>query len=227
MPTALITGSTRGLGKAIATELVRQNWTVIIDGRRQVTLDAAAVQIGGDVVGVTGDITDPAHRAHLVSAVGISLDLLINNASELGPSPLQTLAQISPDDVARIFDVNVLAPLALTQALLQPLVSRSGVIVNISSDAAVEAYPGWGAYGASKAALDHLSAVLAEENPDLSIYAFDPGDMRTDMHQAAFPGEDISDRPLPETVIPALFRLVDRRPPSGRFRAADLLAEVQ
>lgn len=226
MPTALVTGCTRGLGKAIATELAGQNWTVIIDGRSDAALDSAVSQLGRDVVGIGGDITDPAHRDLLVAAVGDSLDLLVNNASELGPSPLQTLAQISPDDVARIFDVNVLAPLALTQALVQPLISRSGVIVNISSDAAVEAYSGWGAYGASKAALDHLSAVLAEENPDLSIYAFDPGDMRTDMHQAAFPGEDISDRPLPETVVPALVRLIDRRPPSGRFRAADLLAEV-
>lgn len=227
MPTALVTGGTRGLGKAIATELAGQNWRVIIDGRSLAALDAAVSQLGGDVVGIDGDITSPAHRDRLVAAIGDSLDLLVNNASELGPSPLQTLAQISPDDVARIFDVNVLAPLALTQALIQPVISRSGVIVNISSDAAVEAYSGWGAYGASKAALDHLSAVLAEENPDLSIYAFDPGDMRTDMHQAAFPGEDISDRPLPETVVPALVRLIDRRPPSGRLRAADLLAEVK
>ncbi len=227
MPTALVTGGTRGLGKAIATELAGQNWRVIIDGRSLAALDAAVSQLGGDVVGIDGDITSPAHRDRLVAAIGDSLDLLVNNASELGPSPLQTLAQISPDDVARILDVNVLAPLALTQALIQPVISRSGVIVNISSDAAVEAYSGWGAYGASKAALDHLSAVLAEENPDLSIYAFDPGDMRTDMHQAAFPGEDISDRPLPETVVPALVRLIDRRPPSGRLRAADLLAEVK
>ncbi len=227
MPTALITGGTRGLGNAIATELVGQKWRVIIDGRDQSTLEAAVARLGGDVVGVAGDITDAVHRANLVSAVGESLDLLVNNASELGPSPLQTLMRISPGDAARIFDVNVLAPLALTQALVKPLVSAAGVIVNISSDAAVEAYPGWGTYGASKAALDQLSAVLAEENPDLSIYAFDPGDMQTDMHQAAFPGEDISDRPLPETVIPAFVQLIERRPSSGRVRAADLLTEVR
>jgi NAD(P)-dependent dehydrogenase (short-subunit alcohol dehydrogenase family) len=217
MPTALITGGTRGLGNAMATALAARKWRLIIDGRDQTSLD----------VGFAGDVTDPTHRANLVAAVGHNLDLLINNASELGPSPLESLGQISQEHVSRIFDVNVFAPLALTQALLQQLISSSGVIVNISSDAAVEAYSGWGTYGASKAALDQLSAVLAEENPDLSIYAFDPGDMQTDMHQAAFPGEDISDRPLPETVIPTLVRLIERRPASRRLRAADLRAEVK
>ncbi|HEX4726549.1 MAG TPA: SDR family oxidoreductase, partial [Jatrophihabitans sp.] len=149
------------------------------------------------------------------------LDLLVNNASELGPSPLPTLVQLRLESLRQIYETDVLAPLALVQALAPQLRAAGGVIQNVSSDAAVEPYPGWGGYGSAKAALDQLSAVLATEETGLRVYAVDPGDMRTDLHQAAFPGEDISDRPEPATVVPALLRLLDVRPASGRFRAAD------
>ena len=177
-----------------------------------------------DVVTIPGDVTDPAHRADLAAAVGRAggLDALVNNASRLGPSPQPLLRDYPLDELGRVYDTNVLAPLALIQLLTAPLTVAAGTIVNVSSDAAVEAYPGWGGYGSSKAALDQLTAVLAAEEPSLRCYALDPGDMRTDMHQQAFPGEDISDRPEPETVIPALLRLLDERPPSGRYRASDL-----
>jgi NAD(P)-dependent dehydrogenase (short-subunit alcohol dehydrogenase family) len=159
-----------------------------------------------------------------VAAVGRAggLDVLVNNASRLGPSPQPMLRDYPLDELGRVYDTNVIAPLALIQLLTAPLAAAAGMIVNVSSDAAVEAYPGWGGYGSSKAALDQLTAVLAAEEPSLRCYAFDPGDMRTDMHQQAFPGEDISDRPEPETVIPALLRLIDERRPSGRYRASDL-----
>jgi NAD(P)-dependent dehydrogenase (short-subunit alcohol dehydrogenase family) len=174
---------------------------------------------------VPGDVTDPAHRDALAAAVGRlgRLDLLVSNASDLGPSPLPSLADVPLAAARQVLEANVLAPLALVQAFLPRLRASRGTIINLSSDAAVEPYPGWGPYGASKAALDQLTAVLAAEEPELSVYAVDPGDMRTEMHQAAFPGEDISDRPEPESVVPALFRLVTTRPPSGRLRAADLV----
>jgi NAD(P)-dependent dehydrogenase (short-subunit alcohol dehydrogenase family) len=161
------------------------------------------------------------HREALAAAV-TGLDLLINNASDLGPSPLPRLADVPLAAARRVYEVNVLAPLALVQLFLPLLRVAHGAVVNVSSDAAVEAYPGWGAYGSSKAALDQLTSVLAAEEPEVSVYSVDPGDMRTEMHQAAFPGEDISDRPEPETVVPALLRLIATRPPSGRLRAADL-----
>ncbi len=152
------------------------------------------------------------------------LDLLVNNASVLGPSPQPELADYPFDELARVYDVNVFAPLALVQLMLPLLAESAGTIVNVSSDAAVEAYPGWGGYGSAKAALDQLTAVLAVERPSLRAYSFDPGDMRTQLHQQAFPGEDISDRPAPETVVPALLRLVDERPASGRYRVRDSTA---
>jgi NAD(P)-dependent dehydrogenase (short-subunit alcohol dehydrogenase family) len=169
---------------------------------------------GPNVKVVPGDVTDPRHRRELVGHIG-SLDLLVNNASALGPSPQPKLAAYPLDVFTEVYEANVVAPLALIQLALPKL--ANGIVVNVSSDAAVEAYEGWGGYGSSKAALDRLSAVLAVEHPDLRVYAFDPGDMRTDMHQAAFPGADISDRPEPETVVPALLRLIDERPPSGRY----------
>jgi NAD(P)-dependent dehydrogenase (short-subunit alcohol dehydrogenase family) len=151
----------------------------------------------------------------------------VNNASDLGPSPLPTLARHPLDALRQVYETDVIAPLALIQALLPELRATGGTVLNISSDAAVEAYPGWGGYGSAKAALDHLGAVLAEEEPALRVYAVDPGDMRTAMHQAAFPGEDIGDRPEPESAVPALLRLLAERPPSGRYRAADwAVAEV-
>jgi NAD(P)-dependent dehydrogenase (short-subunit alcohol dehydrogenase family) len=225
MPIALITGASRGLGRAAAHALARRGWSLIVDARRADDL-AGAMRVLADVVVVPGDVTDPGHRAGLAAAVGRAggLDVLVNNASRLGPSPQPLLRDYPLDELGRVYDTNVIAPLALVQLLTAPLAAAAGTIVNVSSDAAVEAYPGWGGYGSSKAALDQLTAVLAAEEPSLRCYAFDPGDMRTDMHQQAFPGEDISDRPEPETVIPALLRLLDERPPSGRYRASDLAA---
>jgi NAD(P)-dependent dehydrogenase (short-subunit alcohol dehydrogenase family) len=218
--TALVTGAGRGLGRALAVALLAGGWRVVTDARRAGHLAAA---LPGAVV-VPGDVTDPAHRDDLVAAVrGLGrLDLLVNNASDLGPSPLPHLADVPLGAARRVLEVDVLAPLALTQAFLPLLRASGGTVINVSSDAAVEAYPGWGAYGAAKAALDQLSAVLAAEEPGLAVYAVDPGDMRTEMHQAAFPGEDISGRPEPETVVPALLRLIADRPPGGRVRAAEL-----
>ena len=223
MPIALITGASRGLGRAAAHALAQRGWSLIVDARRADDL-AGAMRGLADVVTVPGDVTDPGHRAGLAAAVAQAggLDLLVNNASRLGPSPQPLLRDYPLDELGRVYDTNVLAPLALIQLLTAPLAAAAGTIVNVSSDAAVEAYPGWGGYGSAKAALDQLTAVLAAEEPSLRCYALDPGDMRTDMHQQAFPGEDISDRPEPETVVPALMRLIDERPPSGRYRASDL-----
>jgi NAD(P)-dependent dehydrogenase (short-subunit alcohol dehydrogenase family) len=225
-PLAVVTGASRGLGRALAGALNERGWRLVVDGRDGDRLAAtvAALPRPALVTAVRGDVADPAHRAALAAAAGGRLDLLVNNASELGPSPLPPLTRLQPDDLERILAVNVVAPLALTAALLPALVSARGRIVNVSSDAAVEAYEGWGGYGASKAALDQLTAVLGVEHPELRCYAVDPGDMATDMHQAAFPGEDISDRPAPETVVPGLLALIDGDLPSGRYR---ILASVQ
>ena len=172
---------------------------------------------------VPGDVNDAAARAALLAAAGERLDLLVHNAGELGPSPLPTLAAYPADALRAVLETTLLAPLQLTQLALPALRAAHGTVVTLSSDAAVEAYPGWGGYGAAKAALDHFAAVLGVEEPDLAVYAFDPGDMRTAMHQRAFPGEDISDRPEPETVVPRFFQLINERPASGRYRAADLV----
>ena len=223
--TALITGGSRGLGRAVASALSGEGWRVIITGRDAANLRATVDEIDGDVAGVPGDITDGVHRANLGRAVGSHLDLLINNASELGPSPLRSLVETTPASFRRILDVNVIAPVALVAEVL-PILTTDAAVVNISSDAGVEAYPTWGAYGASKAALDHVTRILAAEHPGLTVYAFDPGDMRTDMHQAAFPGEDISDRPEPGSVVPALLGLLEERPASGRYAASGFLGEA-
>jgi NAD(P)-dependent dehydrogenase (short-subunit alcohol dehydrogenase family) len=223
MPIALITGASRGFGRAAAHALALRGWSLIADARRADDL-AGATRGLADVVTVPGDVTDPDHRAHLAEAVGRAgrLDLLMNNASRLGPSPQPALRGYPLDELGRVYDTNVFAPLALIQLLAAPLAAAVGTIVNVSSDAAVEPYPGWGGYGSAKAALDQLTAVLGTEEPSLRWYALDPGDMRTDMHQAAYPGEDISGLPEPGTVVPALLRLLDERPPSGRYRASDL-----
>lgn len=225
MPTAVITGASAGLGRALAAALVRREWTVLGTGRTSDALRTAAKEIG--FTAVPGDVTAPAHRAVLAEAAGPALDLLVNNASTLGVSPLPPLARYPDDALQAVYRTNVFAPLALAGLLLPALTAANGVLVNISSDAAVEPYEGWGAYGSAKAALDQATAVLGVENPALAVYAVDPGDLRTAMHQLAFPGEDISDRPLPETAVPAFLRLLDERPPSGRYRAADLLAAVR
>ncbi len=223
MPVALITGASRGLGRVTARALADRGWSLVVDARRDADLADATREIPR-VVAIPGDVTDPGHRADLVAAVQRlgPLDVLVNNASSLGPSPLPPLREYGLGQLRRVYETNVLAPLALIQLLADSLGAASGAVINISSDAAVEAYPGWGGYGSAKAALDQVTAVLAAEEPGLRCYAFDPGDMRTEMAQQAFPGEDISDRPEPETVVPALLRLIDERMPSGRYRAADL-----
>jgi NAD(P)-dependent dehydrogenase (short-subunit alcohol dehydrogenase family) len=220
MPTALVTGASAGLGRALTAALVGRQWTVVGDGRDAAALSAAAEEIG--FTAVPGDVTDPAHRASLADACP-ELDLLVNNASTLGVSPLPPLGRYPLAELENVYRVNVFAPLALTQLLLPALTAARGTIVDVSSDAAVEPYEGWGGYGSAKAALDQVTAVLGAEHPELAVYAVDPGDLRTAMHQRAFPGEDISDRPSPETAVPAFLRLLDERPASGRYRAADLL----
>ena len=223
MPTAVITGASAGLGRATARALTRLGWSLIVDGRRGGALTAAASGLPG-VTALAGDVTDPGHRDRLAAAAARAgrLDLLVNNASRLGPSPQPALRSYPLEEIRRVYETNVFAPLALIQLLAGPLAAAGGTVVNISSDAACDAYPGWGGYGSAKAALDQLTAVLAAELPALHCYAFDPGDMRTDLHQQAFPGEDISDRPGPEVAAAALLRLIMARPPSGRYRAADL-----
>ena len=219
-PVALITGASRGLGRALAEALTGRDWRVVVDARDTLDLTAALP----DAVVVRGDVTDVGHRRALVAEVERlgRLDLLVNNASDLGPSPLPALSDVPLDAVRAALETNVLAPLALLQTALPLLRASTGCVLNLSSDAAVEAYAGWGTYGAGKAALDQLSAVMGVEEPGVDVYAVDPGDMRTAMHQAAFPGEDISDRPEAASVVPALLALIERRPPSGRYRAADL-----
>ena len=222
MPKALITGASQGFGRALLTALVAQGWTCVVDARDARALREATAALPG-VRAVPGDVAEPDHRADLVAATDGRVDLLVHNASTLGPSPLPQLTDYPLDALRRVFEVDVVAPLALTQIALPALRSApTPTVVVLSSDAAVEAYPSWGGYGSAKAALDHVAAVLAVEHPELRVYAFDPGDMRTAMHQAAFPGEDISDRAEPATVVPALLHLLAERPDSGRYRAADL-----
>jgi NAD(P)-dependent dehydrogenase (short-subunit alcohol dehydrogenase family) len=233
MPTAVITGASRGLGRALALALAGRGWSLVVDARGADALRAVRhelVRAGArSVEAVPGDVADAAHRSSLLDAVvrSGSLDALVNNASALGPSPQPALEDYPVEYWSRVYDVNVTAPLALTQLGLPMLRAAGGVVVNVSSDAAVEAYPGWGGYGSSKAALDQWTAVLALEEPAVRVYAFDPGDMRTQMHQEAFPADDISDRPEPSTVVPALLRLLDGPASSGRYRATDLLAATE
>jgi NAD(P)-dependent dehydrogenase (short-subunit alcohol dehydrogenase family) len=222
---ALVTGGSRGLGLALARELARRGWRVIVDGRDADRLSAAVDDMPAEsVTAMPGDVADPAHRralAAVVENVG-GLDLLVNNASILGPSPQPRLAEYPLDVLDQVYAVNTIAPLGLLQLVLPYLEKRRGRVISVSSDAAVEAYAGWGGYGSAKAALDHLTAVLAAEQPGLRIYALDPGDMATDLQQQAFPDEDITDRTAPESVVPALLLLVEGDLPSGRYRAADL-----
>lgn len=223
--TALITGASRGLGLALARELARQEWSLIIDGRGREALTTAYEELSvyTKVTAVTGDVADPSHRRALMVAARAAggLDALVNNAGILGPSPQPSLLDYPPDVWERVYRVNVTAPLAILQAARNEL-KPGARIINVTSDAAVEAYAGWGGYGSSKAALEQWSAILAEENPQWRVYWVDPGDMRTQMHQAAFPDEDISDRPLPETSVPGLIALLTGDWPSGRYRAREV-----
>jgi NAD(P)-dependent dehydrogenase (short-subunit alcohol dehydrogenase family) len=221
---AIVTGASRGLGRALAAELADAGWNVIIDARGEDGLALAAARIGRDIIAIPGDITDSTHRAALLAALGgRPLHLLVNNAGILGPSPLPNVADFDADALQTIFDVNVIAPLQLTQAALPLLRASHGIVLDVTSDAAIEAYPGWGGYGAAKAATEQLRNVLAAEEPDVTVWRVDPGNLRTDMHQLAFPGEDISDRPVPESVAPGLLGLLFERPASGRYRLSDFV----
>jgi NAD(P)-dependent dehydrogenase (short-subunit alcohol dehydrogenase family) len=222
--TAIITGASRGLGLALAVELARRDYRLVIDARGAAELAAATKELSAltSVIALRGDVTDDWHRHALVDAAGDRVDLLVNNASELGPSPQPELARYPLAKLQTVYATNVLAPLALVQLTL-PRMPAGGAIINVTSDAAVEPYEGWGGYGSSKAALDQLTAILAAEQPDLRVYAVDPGDMRTRMHQEAFPGEDISDRPPPRESVPGLLELIDGELPSGRYQARSIL----
>lgn len=224
MKVALITGASRGFGAALADALNKEGWRLVVDARNSHTLGRRVAR-WENAFPIAGDVSDPDHREALAREVHRlgRLDLLVNNASLLGPSPQPTLDHYPIGVLAGVYDVNVFAPLALMQLVLPQLEVSHGIVVNVTSDAGVEPYEGWGGYGSSKAALDQLTAIFGAENHSIAAYAFDPGDMRTQMHQDAFPGEDISDRPEPETIVPALLRLIDERPKSGRYRATDLL----
>jgi len=249
MPLAIITGASRGLGLALARELATRNWALVLDARGAAELEAVARELGAltEVAAIPGDVRDETHRRSLIATAGESIDALVNNASVLGPSPQPALASYPLAELERVYQANVFAPLALTQRAL-PRIADGGAVVNVTSDAAVEPYEGWGGYGSSKAALeqltailavehpairlyavdpgeaalDHFSAVLAAEEPSLRVWSVDPGDLRTQMHQEAFPGEDISDRPPPEDSVPGLIELIIGALPSGRYRAKEV-----
>ncbi len=225
-PVALVTGASRGLGRALARALAGEGWRLVLDARGADALSAVAAELaaaGGDVRAVAGDVAEEAHRVDVAGAVESfgRLDAIVHNASVLGPSPQPTLAGYPIATLARVYDVNVIAPLRLTQ-LLVPWLRPGARILAVTSDAAVEAYEGWGGYGSSKAAFEQVFAVLAAEHPELRVYRVDPGDMNTQMQAEAFPGEDISDRPPPEASVPGLVRLLAGDLPSGRYRAAGL-----
>jgi NAD(P)-dependent dehydrogenase (short-subunit alcohol dehydrogenase family) len=227
MPLALITGASRGLGLALARALAERGWALVIDARAAADLEQTARELGRvtEVAAIPGDVADSAHRGALVRAAGETIDLLVNNASVLGPSPQPALADYPLDTLERVYQVNAFAPLALAQLAL-PRIPDGGRIVNVTSDAAVEPYAGWGGYGSSKAALEQLSAVLAAEQPSIRVYAVDPGDMRTQLQQEAFPGEDVSDRPPPEDSVPGLLALIEGELPSGRYQARAVLGAL-
>jgi NAD(P)-dependent dehydrogenase (short-subunit alcohol dehydrogenase family) len=221
-PVAIVTGASRGLGLALVRALVEREWRLVVDARGAAALERAVSGLDG-VVAIAGDVADPEHRRKLVETAGDRIDLLVNNAGVLGPSPQPSLAAYPLAALARVYDVNVFSPLALIQEAL-PRLAPGAVILDITSDAAVEAYEGWGGYGSSKAALEQLTAILATEQPHLRVYSVDPGDMRTQTYQEAFPGEDISHLPLPEESVPGLLALIEGTLPSGRYRARELVS---
>src|SRR5215210_418305 len=223
MPVGIVTGASRGLGLALARALDQRGWRLIVDARGRDALAEAAAGLK-NVTAIAGDVADPEHRRALVEATGDEIDLVVNNAGLLGPSPQPELADYPLDVLREVYEANVIAPLALLQLAL-PRMGEGAAVLDITSDAGIEPYEGWGGYGSSKAALEQLTAVLAAERPGLRVYWVDPGDMRTEMHQDAFPGEDISDRPLPEENVPGLLALIEGSLPSGRYRASEL-AEV-
>lgn len=222
--TAIVTGASQGLGLALARELARRKWRLVIDARTQADLERARSELATltDVRALAGDVREHEHRQALIDAAGEQIDLLVNNASHLGPSPQPALDAYPLEEFERVIQVNLVAPLALIQLAVPRM--RGGCVINVTSDAAVEPYSGWGGYGASKAALDQLTAILGTEHPELRVYAVDPGDMRTRMHQEAFPDEDISDRPSPEESVPGLLALVEGDQPSGRYQAREMLS---
>jgi NAD(P)-dependent dehydrogenase (short-subunit alcohol dehydrogenase family) len=221
VPVGIVTGASRGLGRALTRTLVSRGWIVVVDARDTRAL-AEASEGEPNVLAIPGDVTSESHLRALVEAAGDSIDLVVNNASALGPSPQPALAEYPLDVLRRVYDVNVIAPLALVQLAL-PRLSAGARILNLTSDAAVEPYEGWGGYGSSKAALEQLTAILGAEHPDVRVYAVDPGDMRTQMQQEAFPGEDISDRPPPEESVPGLLTLIEGDLASGRYAARELV----
>jgi NAD(P)-dependent dehydrogenase (short-subunit alcohol dehydrogenase family) len=235
MRNALITGASRGLGRALARKLAEQEWGLVVDARSRKPLDEMRAELSSrdsgpsgtlNLIAIAGSVTSESHRKKLLTAARElgGLNALVNNASTLGPSPQPSLLDYPLGDLQQVYETNVFAPLALIQTL-RPVLTPDACIINITSDAGVEPYAGWGAYGSSKAALEHLSAILAEENPGWHVYWVDPGDMRTQMQQEAFPNEDISDRPLPEESVPGLLALLDGKQPSGRYKARELLPQ--
>ena len=220
MPTGIVTGASRGLGLELARALDERGWRLIVDARGGEALEEATAGLQ-NVTAIAGDVTDPAHREALLDAAGDRIDLVVNNASLLGPSPQPALADYPLETLREVYEANVIGPLGLVQLAL-PRMPEGAAVLDITSDAGVEPYEGWGGYGSSKAALEQLTAILAAEHPGLRVYWVDPGDMNTQMHQDAFPGEDISDRPPPEESVPGLLALIEGSLPSGRYQAREL-----